>query len=201
MGLAPLRADDHGKQEGAQRVEGGAELDEDQHLELHVGNEDAEQIDLDHGPPAQVLDPGEHRAQIAGRAGGLQADEHIQHATELGGRRGDGGEQHDRGKLPYAVLVEADWAGEHVGDVDLAGGADQHQREWDRDQQQARCGAIERERRSERIMLGVTKHAVAAEAERPGSRRDWGNDLELAAVAALPQVRRRRRVGRGSGRW
>jgi hypothetical protein len=88
------------------------------------------------------------------------------------------------------VFVEADRAGEHVGDMDLAGGADQHQRGWDRDQQQAQCGEIERERRSERIMLGVTKDAVAAEAERPGGRREWGNDLELAAVAALTQVGR-----------
>ena len=62
---------DRRQHQRAERVERRADLDVDEVDQLHVGDEDAEQIDLDHRPGAQLLEPGEEPPQV--RAAGAAA--------------------------------------------------------------------------------------------------------------------------------
>ena len=55
---------DHDQHEGAERIQRWAELDMHQGDQLDVGDEDAEQVDLDHRPGAQPFDPGEDLPQV-----------------------------------------------------------------------------------------------------------------------------------------
>ena len=63
-------------------------------------------------------------------------------------------------------------------------------------------GEVQRERHVQRIVVRVPQHGVAAQAVCPGAGRERRHDLELAAIAALAQARRRHRQGgvmRGNG--
>ena len=90
-----------------QRIDGETDIDMDDVDKLHIGHEDAEEIDLHHGPGAQTLDEGEDGAQMMRRAGKPQADQDVGGANELHKRRRDGREEHDDGELPDALLIES----------------------------------------------------------------------------------------------
>ena len=119
----------------------------------------------------------------------LQADQHRADGEQPGQRNGEGGEQHQQRQFPHAVLFQTDRAAEQAGRLVHAEGADRQQhgrrRRWPASTSAAQCSASGIVKR---FVMGVPQHGVAAQAQRARAGRHGGHDLDLAAVAALPQV-------------
>ena len=181
---------DRGQHQRAERVERRADLDVDEVDQLHVGDEDAEQVDLDHRPGAQVLEPGEEPPQVPRRAPQPEADEHVGHGRQAEERRDGGGEEHDERELPEPVPLQALRPGEQVGAEVHAAGADGHEGHEAGDAEHGEGGEVQRQRPSERIVVRPAEHGIATQAAGGGAGAEHGHHLELAAVRTFPRNRR-----------
>ena len=182
---------DHRQQQRGQRVERDADLDVHQRAQLRVGDEHAEQIDLDHRPGPQMLGPGEHRAQVARRARPCAGRPARRCCTStFSQRRADGGEQHHRAELPHAMLLQPERAGEQVGHVVRPARLTDSSGVPAADDQQDQRGEVERQRHADRVAAGVPQHA----------RRSAGRRPRLPAAAPARAGTGRSRGTRAAGR-
>ncbi len=154
----------HHQHQGTERVSRDTDVDMHEIAQLHIRNEDTEQIHFDHRTGPQALDPAEHRPQMSRRLLHAEAEQHIRHAQQFEQRRGDGGEQHDQSQLADAMPLQSVRAREQIRAQLHTRGADAHQRHQACHAEQRQGGKIERQRTRQRVMACLTENGGATQA-------------------------------------
>ena len=170
-------------------------MDARQIHELHIGDEDAQHIDLDHRPGRQTLDQAEDLGQEGRRPAHPDAEQDVDRAADLDQGRQDGGGDHRRGQEIHAAVEQLDRAGDEIGRLQLPLDIEGHEGQAIGDDDKDQPAEAEGQRPVEPGGIVMPDQPPAALAYRAAAVAQRGQPVEPSAASAFDDSGGRERQG------